>query len=156
MVCHMGGFPAIRHNEIRDITATLLTEVCSNVATEPHMQPLSGETFRLASTNTDDRARLDIRARDFWRSQQDAFFDVRVFHANAPSNCSRSLSAAYKKHEDEKKRAYSQRVLEVEHGVFTPRLRRILSGILRGPAGVAYKVLQFIQGDGQTAPDRYK
>ena len=24
------------------------------------------------------------------------------------------------------------------------------------PAGVAYKVLQFIHGDGQTAPDRYK
>ena len=113
MVCHMGGFPTIRHN---DITATLLTEVCSNVAT----QPLSGETFRLASTNTDDGARLDIRARGFWRSQQDAFFDVRVFHANAPSNCSRSLSAAYKKHEDEKKRAYSQCVLEVEYGVFTP------------------------------------
>ena len=35
MVCHMGGFPTIRHNEIRDITASLLTEVCHNVATEP-------------------------------------------------------------------------------------------------------------------------
>ena len=34
MVCHMGGFPTIRHNEIRDITASLLTEVC-------HMSPLS-------------------------------------------------------------------------------------------------------------------
>ncbi len=31
----MGGFPTIRHNEIRDITASLLTEVCHNVATEP-------------------------------------------------------------------------------------------------------------------------
>ena len=85
MVCHMGGFPTIRHNEIRDITATLLTEVCSNVATEPHMQPLSGETFRLASTNTNDGARLDIRARGFWRSQQDAFFDVRVFMPMHPA-----------------------------------------------------------------------
>ena len=27
-ICHMGGFPTIRHNEIRDITASLLTEVC--------------------------------------------------------------------------------------------------------------------------------
>ncbi len=35
MICHMGGFPTIRHNEIRDITASLLTEVCHNVATEP-------------------------------------------------------------------------------------------------------------------------
>ena len=32
---HMGGFPTIRHNEIRDITASLITEVCPNVAVEP-------------------------------------------------------------------------------------------------------------------------
>ena len=41
MICHMGGFPTIRHNEIRDITASLLTEVCNNVATEPPLEPLS-------------------------------------------------------------------------------------------------------------------
>ena len=102
MVCHMGGFPTIRHNEIRDLTASLLTEVCPNVAIEPHLQPLSGESFRLASTNTDDGARLDVRARGFWNTRQDAFFDVRVFHPNAPSNSSRSLPAAYKKHEEER------------------------------------------------------
>ena len=32
MIGHTGGFPTIRHNEIRDITASLLTEVCHNVA----------------------------------------------------------------------------------------------------------------------------
>ncbi len=91
----------IRHNEIRDLTASLLTEVCPNVAIEPHLQPLSGESFRLASTYTDVGARLDVCARGFWNARQDAFFNVRVFHLNAPSNSSRSLSAAYKKHEDE-------------------------------------------------------
>ena len=107
MVYHMGpGFPTIRHNEIRDLTASLLTEVCPNVAIEPYLQPLSGESFRLASTNTDDGARFDVRARGFWNTRQDAFFDVRVFHPNAPSNSSRSLPAAYKKHEDEKKTTY--------------------------------------------------
>ena len=97
-----------------------LTEVCSNVAIEPHLQALSGETLRLASTNMDDGARLDVRARGYWNARQDAIFDVRVFHPNAPSNRSRSLAAIYKKHEDEKKRAYGQRVLEIEHGVFIP------------------------------------
>ena len=62
MVCYMGGFPTIRHNEMRDLTASLITEVCPNVAIEPHLQPLS-ESFRLASTNTDDGARFDVRAR---------------------------------------------------------------------------------------------
>ena len=127
----MGGFPTIRHNEIRDITASLLTEVCSNVATEPHLQPLSGETFRLASSNTDDGARLDVRARGFWSVRQDAFFDVRVFHPNAPSNSSKSLKAAYKKHENEKKRVYGQRVLEIEHGVFTPLVLSTTGGMGR-------------------------
>ena len=93
-----------------DLTASLLTEVCPNVAIEPHLQPLSGESFRLASTNTDDGARLDVRARGFWNTRPDAFFDVRVFHPNAPSNSSRSLPAAYKKYEDEKKRTYGQRI----------------------------------------------
>ena len=32
--CAKGGFPTIRHNEIRNLTASLLTEVCSNVRNE--------------------------------------------------------------------------------------------------------------------------
>ena len=45
--CPKGGFPSIRHNEIRDITASLLSEVCSNVEIEPHLQPLTGEQLAL-------------------------------------------------------------------------------------------------------------
>ena len=45
LTCKTGGFPAVRHNEVRDITATLLTEVCHGVTTEPHLQPLSGESL---------------------------------------------------------------------------------------------------------------
>ena len=107
----------IRHNEIRDITATLLTEVCHNVAIEPPLQPITGETLTARSANTDDNARLDIRARGFWNGSQDAFFDVDVFSPNAPSNCS---TDAYRRHEQAKKRDYGQRVREVERGVFTP------------------------------------
>ena len=120
MVCHMGGFPTIRHNEIRDITGSLLTEVCRNVAIEPPLQPLSGETLEARSANTDDGARLDIRARGFWNAAQDAFFDVRVFYPNASSNRSTATSSAYRRHEQAKKRQYGQRVREMEHGVFTP------------------------------------
>jgi len=28
---YVGGFPAVRHNEVTDITAMLLTEVCHGV-----------------------------------------------------------------------------------------------------------------------------
>ena len=30
-ICSRGGFPSIRHNELRDITTGLLTEVCHNI-----------------------------------------------------------------------------------------------------------------------------
>jgi len=48
------------------------------------------------------------------------FVDVRVFNPFAPSNSSPSLSSTFKKHENIKRRAYGQRVREVEHASFTP------------------------------------
>ena len=54
--------PSLRHNEIRDLTANLLTEVCSNVCVEPELQPLSGESLKNRTANTEDHARLDIGA----------------------------------------------------------------------------------------------
>ena len=35
MICPKGGFPTLRHNEVRDITADLLTETCKDVTIEP-------------------------------------------------------------------------------------------------------------------------
>ena len=37
--CPKGGFPTIRHNQLRNMTASLLTEVCHDVEIEPHLQP---------------------------------------------------------------------------------------------------------------------
>ena len=57
--CPKGGFPSIRHNEIRDITANLLSEVCNDVRIEPDLQPINGEQLM---GNVEDGARLDIAA----------------------------------------------------------------------------------------------
>ena len=64
--CPKGGYPTIRHNELRDITASLLTEVCHDVRIEPDLQPLTGENFAYASANSTDGARLDIAVSGFW------------------------------------------------------------------------------------------
>lgn len=61
-----GVFPTLRHNKRRDLTASLLTEVCHEVSTDPGLQLLTGETFCGASTNTQDGARLDVTRRGFW------------------------------------------------------------------------------------------
>ena len=94
--CPKGAMPSIRHNAIRDITAQLLTEVCPNICVEPTLQPLTGESFPLRSTNTEEGARLDIKAQNFWdKSKQSTFFDVRIFNSHAPANCSSSTDACY-------------------------------------------------------------
>ena len=65
-----------------------------------------------------------------WSGTQDVYFNVRVFHPNAPSNAS-SISSAFKKHEDSKKQAYGQCIREIEHGVFTPLVFSTTGGIGR-------------------------
>jgi len=53
-----------------DLTASLLTEVCHELDVEPHLQPITGEQFILASSNTEDGARRTF--------QQTAFGEVIV------------------------------------------------------------------------------
>ena len=56
LTCKTEGFPAVRHNEVRDITATLLTEVCHGVSTEHHLQPLSSGSMSHRSAITENGA----------------------------------------------------------------------------------------------------
>jgi len=51
--------------------------------------------------------------------QRSAFFDVRACHPNADSYKDLDLKL-YKLHENDKKRLYTQRVMDVEQGTFTP------------------------------------
>ncbi len=130
--CPTGGFPTIRHNELRDLLAGLMSEVCPDVSTEPLLLPLSGETMTLRSASTDAEARLDISARGFFGARlEKAFFDVRVFNPSAPSNQG-PIKATYRRHELEKRRKYGQRVREIEHASFVPVVFSCASGA--GPA----------------------
>ena len=46
MLCKKGGFVTLRHNEVRNITATLLSDVCKDVELEPSLLTLNGESKR--------------------------------------------------------------------------------------------------------------
>eukprot|EP00117_Sycon_ciliatum_P027087 scpid42792/ scgid5532/ len=115
MIC----FPIIRHTHIRDYIAGLLGRVCNAVETEPVLQPLAGEALPRAA-NTDPQARLDVKGRGLWSMQEDAFFDIRVFYPCASSYMTKSLSATYRWHEEQKKAAYGERIRRVERGSFSP------------------------------------
>ena len=118
--CPRGGFPSIRHNEIRDITANLLTEVCHDVQVETDLQEVSNEVLSGRTAITTDGARLDIAASGFWGGRYErTFLDVRVFNPYAPSNRQTTIDKCFRKHEMEKKRAYEQRVREIEYASFS-------------------------------------
>jgi hypothetical protein len=110
----------MRHDGIRDLLAGEMRDALLDVQLEPPLLPLSGEVILPATANRDSDARADIRARGFWTDQQSAFFDVRVFYPHAPSYLSRSVPALCKTFEQEKKRVYGDRILNVDHGSFTP------------------------------------
>ena len=55
-----GGFITIRHDEVRDLTANMLKEVCNDVCVEPRLENLSGELLRQGTANRRDDAGVDI------------------------------------------------------------------------------------------------
>ena len=81
--CKKGGFISLFHNHIGDVTANLLKIICHDVLIEPTLQQLTKESLHERTTNITDEGRLDIAAREFWISDQQAFFDIRVFNPMA-------------------------------------------------------------------------
>ena len=130
--CSKGGYPSLRHNEIRDITAKLSSEVCNSVTVEPYLQPLAGEQLTGPSANYQDSARLDVAMNGLWGGRYEkTFLDIRVFNPFAPSNRHSNLSTCYRKHENKKKREYEQRIINVEHASFSPVVMSCTGGLGR-------------------------
>ena len=64
MSCKKVGFGTLRHNEMRDITATILSDVREDVELEPSLLTLNGEEQTIRKTaKTNYEVRLDISAR---------------------------------------------------------------------------------------------
>ena len=67
------------HNGLRDFTANLLTEVCSNGCIEPSLQSLTGELLSHETSNSQDGGRLDVSAQGFGVIVINGFFFMYVF-----------------------------------------------------------------------------
>ena len=117
LVCKKGGYVSMRHNALRDLEGRLMESVCKDVRIEPALLPVLNDAVE---GNSSDQARLDISARGIWAGYEKCFFDVRVTHPTADSHMKKSLEQIYRENENEKKRAYGNRVRESEKGAFTP------------------------------------
>ena len=65
MSCKKGGIVTIRHNELRDLTAKKLSEVCYDTKIEPIFVSLSGEDLSNRTANRSNEVRLDVQASAF-------------------------------------------------------------------------------------------
>ncbi|XP_066928263.1 uncharacterized protein [Clytia hemisphaerica] len=122
LCCKVGGLITLRHNEIRDVTAELLSTVCKDVRKEPPIDETA-----------DNDMRADVSARGFWQRMQRAFVDVRVFYPFAPSYRNQSLQASFRAMEKEKKRKYNKDVLR-QNATFTPLIFSSNGGMSRETA----------------------
>ena len=139
LTCAGGGFGSLRHNEIRDLTASLLTEGCHNAKTEPKLQKLTGEALtqvgeqrRQLETGHLCNGCLGAAVRTHF------LMYVRVCNSLAPRIWPMTPNACYRRHKRETRKAYEQWVCEVEHGTFAS-LVFFATGGMRPMAVVVFK-----------------
>ena len=94
----------MRHNDLRDLTANMLSEVCKDIEVKPKLAPLTGEQLDSRTAKTTNEARLYIRGREVWERGQQALLDLRVFDPNACRYLNKLLQQCHVMNEKEKKR----------------------------------------------------
>ena len=117
--CKSGKYIYMRHDRIRDLEANLMKEVCYDVHTEPTLLPIEGEGPQIKG-NQADKARLDVAGVGVWGAYEKTFLDIRITHPNCPTHVNKPIKDVYVHHEQEKKRKYNERVLQIEKASFTP------------------------------------
>ena len=90
-----------------------------------------------------DKARFEIRARIFRVRGQEAFQDIRVFESNASRYHNATLSRCHEINDKEKKQYYNNRILQIEHGPFTPLIFSIYGSMGRECTKCHSKLAEF-------------
>ena len=139
------GFLSIRHNDLIDEFHDFMDEVCIDVKKEPLLIPITGEQLKHQTANKSPNARVDLSARDFWTKGQRAYFDIRIFDPMAQSYKSyENLESIHKTHEVEKRRSYEERIININHGTFTPLVFTIMGGMSHGTRTMVSKLVDLL------------
>ena len=119
MTCHLGGFLTVRHNDIRDFTASLLTEVCHNVGTEPTLQPL--KLFLTLHPAQMLGPGQTLKQEDFGQKAKMHILRIRVIHPIMHLDTFQNLFllSFVPMSKPRKGNMHGHRIRDVEHGVLT-------------------------------------
>eukprot|EP00794_Sanderia_malayensis_P016424 gene16424-18059_t len=121
-----------KEEEVKEIAKNLKNQrikQLKNKASELEDQLLNTMKRAVTIAKDKDDACLDIKARGFYRLAQPVFFDVRVANLNAKSQSHLTTEKFIKNGENDEKRAYNQRIIEVEQTTFTPLVFGIIGSM---------------------------
>ena len=98
------SYQLISHNEVRDTTASWLSDICNDVCVEPTHQHIAR-----ATAIADESACLDIAANGFGEAD---LREVFRYLSLLPTNKQQSISATYSTHECIKKNVPTSNMFE--------------------------------------------
>ena len=101
MSCTKGGFVHRRHDDVRDLFASLIMDVYPDFEVEPHVQTLTGELFT-SSANSSDEARL-VSLRAVFGKGGNLHFLMSGFLTLSQSCLNQKLYTAFSSNENAKK-----------------------------------------------------
>ena len=84
---------------------------------------------------------MDVKARGFYRQGQSAFYDIGVPHLNAASNKCKSTESILLRHQNEEKKVYNGRVIEIGQGVLITPLVFGTKGAMGKECATFHKIL---------------
>ena len=82
--------------------------------------------------NKFSNSRVNISVRGFWQTGQLTFYDVKVFYSNTKWYKNVRTRKYYKIKEKENKKSYNKRIINIDHGIFTPLVMIANGGMGRG------------------------
>ena len=92
--------------------------MCIDVRKEPIFYEVKIEDLPREAKKSRE-VRLDVSALNFWTTGQHAFFDVRGFSLFAQRHSKMAAEKCFRDNEDEKRRNYGNRVLQIKNRSFT-------------------------------------
>ena len=120
MSCKKGGFIYIRHNDLRDLTANMMSEMYKDTKTEPKLKPLSGEELQGRTSNNWNKAKSRYQDSRFLGTRATGIFWPKCFRPQRLQFSQQIPEGVPCLNKQEKKRAYNERILQIDHGAFTP------------------------------------
>ena len=150
LLCPYDGFPTLWHNELQNLTASVMKEVWHNVTIEPPLQSLSGETLSYSTAGADG-ARLEWLSMNFGETWVRELFSILRWSTLSLAHTGISLSSVHKRVEEEKKRKYDQWVWDIEYGSFSPLIFSTNGG-LAPISWHVYKRIAALQSEKSSKP----